>query len=49
MKRLHNNKVFLHKIKLAKTAKVPLWDKCKNCGAALVGTTKCTECEEEND
>ena len=28
---------------------VAIWDKCKNCGAALVGTTKCTECEEEND
>lgn len=23
--------------------------RCAYCGAALVGTTKCTECEEENE
>ena len=27
---------------------IVIWDKCKCCGAALVATTKCTKCGEEN-
>ena len=27
---------------------VAILDKCKYCGAALVATTKCTECGKEN-